>query len=86
MMNFIKIPKAVFEEIPEEQRVSLGISNPLTSINNEEVLIHLEFYDLLIGEVLSEEEKEYPFKVYSTDSAEFKDLLNSEEWKQQSEF
>ena len=46
-MKFIIIPKELFDSIPEEAKKQLGIDNPRMNIDETEVLLHIEHYDVL---------------------------------------
>ena len=66
-MKFIIIPKELFDSIPEEAKKQLGIDNPRMNIDETEVLLHIEHYDVL-------------FPTYDATSTEFNSLITSDEW------
>lgn len=87
-MEFIVIPKEVFELASPDRLKELGIDNPRTSIDKGKVLLHIEHYNSIevfpspISILESEEGNriQYPYPVYNDPSDEFTLLLNSDEW------
>lgn len=72
-MKFIIIPKELFDSIPEEAKKQLGIDNPRMNIDETEVLLHIEHYDVLFPSMMTLEE-------YDATSTEFNSLITSDEW------
>lgn len=84
-MKFIIIPKELFDSIPEEAKKQLGIDNPRMNIDETEVLLHIEHYDVLFPPMMTLEEDDnsdivYPFPTYDATSTEFNSLITSDEW------
>lgn len=84
-MKFTIIPKELFDSIPEEAKKQLGIDNPRMNIDETEVLLHIEHYDVLFPPMMTLEEDDnsdivYPFPTYDATSTEFNSLITSDEW------
>lgn len=63
----------------------LGIDNPRMNIDETEVLLHIEHYDVLFPPMMTLEEDDnsdivYPFPTYAATSTEFNSLITSDEW------
>lgn len=78
-MKFIIIPKELFDSIPEEAKKQLGIDNPRMNIDETEVLLHIEHYDVLFSPMMTSDIV-YPFPTYDATSTEFNSLITSDEW------
>lgn len=63
----------------------IGIDNPRMNIDETEVLLHIEHYDVLFPPMMTLEEDDnsdivYPFPTYDATSTEFNSLITSDEW------
>ena len=89
-MKFIIIPKELFDSIPEEATKQLGIDNPRMSIDESEVILHIEHFDVLFPPVMTLEEDDsndivYPFPIYDAASTGFNSLITSDKWSTNTE-
>lgn len=89
-MKFIEIPTEVYNLIPEEIRKQMGIDTPRYNVNGTKIIMHLEHYETLFPSTMAIDEEEvteptYPFPVYTDPSAEFSNLLASDEWSSNEE-
>lgn len=69
----------------KEAKKQLGIDNPRMNIDETEVLLHIEHYDVLFPPMMTLEEDDnsdivYPFPTYDATSTEFNSLITSDEW------
>ena len=81
----ISLIEFIFDSIPEEAKKQLGIDNPRMNIDETEVLLHIEHYDVLFPPMMTLEEDDnsdivYPFPTYDATSTEFNSLITSDEW------
>lgn len=84
-MKFIIIPKDVYDMIPEDKRLILGIQDPRMSLDKSGVILHIEHYDKLFESVNmlksnKDEDVTYPYPVYESPSPEFDIVLSSSDW------
>lgn len=87
-MEYIIIPKEVFDTVPEEVKKELGIDSPRMSVDGAEVLLHVEHYDTLFPptSLLSDDEESNDNRIirtyptYVNPSEEFENLINSDKW------
>lgn len=89
-MKLIIIPKELFDSIPEETTKQLGIDNPRMNIDETEVILHIEHYDVLFPPMMTLEEDNdsnivYPFPIYDAASSEFNSLITSDKWSTNTE-
>lgn len=91
-MEFIVIPKEVFNLASIDRLKELGIDSPRASVDEKQVLLHIEHYNS-IEEFPSPistledgvETIQYPYPVYNNPSDELSALLNSDEWTSKEE-
>jgi hypothetical protein len=92
-MEFIVIPREVFNLTSIDRLKELGIDSPRASADGKQVLLHIEHYNsieefpspistLEDGEI---ETIQYPYPVYNNPSDELSALLNSDEWTSKEE-
>lgn len=91
-MEFIIIPKEIFDLAPIEKLKKMDIEEPRTSLDGSQVILHIEHYKAIeefpsptmmtAGEI---ETIQYPYPVYQNPSDEFSTLLNSDEWTSKEE-
>lgn len=81
-MEFIIIPKEVYDSVSEEKRRELGIGSPRTSVDGSKVILHIEHYDHLFNslDMKVNDGPQYPYPVYDSPSSEFESVLSSKEW------
>lgn len=92
-MEYIIIPKELFDTVPEEARIELGIDQPRTSVDGTEVILHVEHYDQLFPptSTLSDDEENTDTRIirayptYENPSVEFSAVLESEKWSPKEE-
>lgn len=92
-MEYIIIPKELFDSVPEEAKIELGIDKPRTSVDGTEVILHVEHYDTLFPPVstLSDDEENTDTRIirayptYVNPSTEFSAVIDSEKWSPKEE-
>lgn len=78
-MEYIIIPATLLEG-KEEDLAYLSLS-PRYSNDKAEIILHVEHYNMLFPSMLSlDEEKTYPFIVYTAPSEAFDTIINSPDW------
>lgn len=74
-MQFIEIPKELFDQIPIELIESVSIS-PRINIDSTKLLLHIEIYDKLFQLTNTlKEDGNYLYPIYNSSSVEFNNLL-----------
>lgn len=86
-MEYIMIPKEVYDLAPKAKLQALGMDNPRMNNKGTEVLLHVENYNKIeefSSPIMSlggeNGVHQYPYPVYVNPSDDFSELLESEDW------